>query len=432
MNYQETIAYLYEKLPLFSRIGEAAYKKDLHNTIALCEKIQNPHQKIKTIHIAGTNGKGSVSHMLAAILQQAGYKTGLYTSPHLYDFRERIKINGEMISENAVINFTQAINPWIEEISPSFFEVTVAMAFDYFYKSEVDIAVIETGLGGRLDSTNVINPVLSIITNIGWDHMNLLGNSLEAISYEKAGIIKENTPVVIGKKQEESWPVFTLIAKQKNATIQLASTNCPVKEYKWKENLLEVAIEKENSLHSYQLDLTGVYQVENISTVCCAVDQLRKNGFSISEESLTKGLRNVSTITGFQGRWEKIASNPSVILDVAHNVDGIRQVLRQLEMIDYNHLHIVIGMVKDKEIEKVLSLLPKTATYYFTQAQLPRALPALDLEAIAKKTGLTGFVFNAVNSAIEEAQKNARIDDLILVCGSLFIIGEVDRVKLSQ
>ncbi|NBY25688.1 MAG: bifunctional folylpolyglutamate synthase/dihydrofolate synthase [Chitinophagaceae bacterium] len=431
MNYQETIAYLYEKLPLFSRIGEAAYKKDLHNTIALCEKIQNPHQKIKTIHIAGTNGKGSVSHMLAAILQQAGYKTGLYTSPHLYDFRERIKINGEMISENAVINFTKAINPWIEEISPSFFEVTVAMAFDYFYKSEVDIAVIETGLGGRLDSTNVINPVLSIITNIGWDHMNLLGNSLEAISYEKAGIIKENTPVVIGKKQEESWPVFTLIAKQKNATIQLASTNCPVKEYKWKENLLEVAIEKENSLHSYQLDLTGVYQVENISTVCCAVDQLRKNGFSISEESLIKGLRNVSTITGFQGRWEKIASNPSVILDVAHNVDGIRQVLRQLEMIDYNHLHIVIGMVKDKEIEKVLSLLPKTATYYFTQAQLPRALPALDLEASAKKTGLTGFVFNAVNSAIEEAQKNARIDDLILVCGSLFIIGEVDRVKLS-
>ena len=432
MNYQETIAYLYEKLPLFSRIGEAAYKKDLHNTIALCEKIQNPHQKIKTIHIAGTNGKGSVSHMLAAILQQAGYKTGLYTSPHLYDFRERIKINGEMISENAVINFTKAINPWIEEISPSFFEVTVAMAFDYFYKSEVDIAVIETGLGGRLDSTNVINPVLSIITNIGWDHMNLLGNSLEAISYEKAGIIKENTPVVIGKKQEESWPVFTLIAKQKNATVQLASTNCPVKEYKWKENLLEVAIEKENSLHSYQLDLTGVYQVENISTVCCAVDQLRKNGFSISEESLIKGLRNVSTITGFQGRWEKIASNPSVILDVAHNVDGIRQVLRQLEMIDYNHLHIVIGMVKDKEIEKVLSLLPKTATYYFTQAQLPRALPAQDLEAIAKKTGLTGFVFNAVNSAIEEAQKNARIDDLILVCGSLFIIGEVDRVKLPQ
>jgi dihydrofolate synthase/folylpolyglutamate synthase len=432
MNYQETIAYLYEKLPLFSRIGEAAYKKDLHNTIALCEKIQNPHQKIKTIHIAGTNGKGSVSHMLAAILQQAGYKTGLYTSPHLYDFRERIKINVEMISEDAVINFTEAINPWIEEISPSFFEVTVAMAFDYFYKSEVDIAVIETGLGGRLDSTNVINPVLSIITNIGWDHMNLLGNSLEAISYEKAGIIKENTPVIIGKQQEESWPVFTWVAKQKNAIVQLASANCPVKEYKWKDNLLEVTIEKENFLYSYQLDLTGVYQVENISTVCCAVNQLRKNGFSISEESLTKGLRNVSTITGFQGRWEKIASNPSVILDVAHNVDGIRQVLRQLEMIDYNHLHIIIGMVKDKEIEKVLSLLPKTATYYFTQAQLPRALPAQDLEASAKKTGLSGFVFNSVNSAIEEAQKKANTDDLILVCGSLFIIGEVDRVKLSQ
>jgi dihydrofolate synthase/folylpolyglutamate synthase len=429
MTYQETIAYLYEKLPLFSRIGEAAYKKDLHNTIALCEKIQNPHQKIKTIHIAGTNGKGSVSHMLASILQQAGYKTGLYTSPHLYDFRERIKINGEMISETAVISFTESINPWIEEISPSFFEVTVAMAFDYFYKMEVDIAVIETGLGGRLDSTNVIKPILSIITNIGWDHMNLLGNSLEAISYEKAGIIKEYTPVVIGKKQEESWPIFTSIANEKKATLQLASTYCPVKEYEWKENLLEVTIEKDNCLHSYQLDLTGVYQVENISTVCCAIDQLRKNGFIISEESLIKGLRNVSTITGFQGRWEKIASNPAVILDVAHNVDGIQQVLRQLEMIDHSHLHFVIGMVKDKEIEKALLLLPRTATYYFTQAQLPRALPAQELAAKANKIGLNGTVFNSVNSALQAAQKKASEDDLIIVCGSLFIIGEVNREK---
>lgn len=429
MNYQETIAYLYEKLPLFSRIGEAAYKKDLHNTIALCEKIQNPHQKIKTIHIAGTNGKGSVSHMLASILQQAGYKTGLYTSPHLYDFRERIKINGEMISENAVISFTEAINPWIEEISPSFFEVTVAMAFDYFYKMNVDIAVIETGLGGRLDSTNVINPILSIITNIGWDHMNLLGNSLEAISLEKAGIIKENTPLIIGKKQDESWPVFTSIAKEKNAKLYLAPICCQVKEYQWNNNYLSVTIEKENALHSYQLDLLGVYQLENISTVCCAVDQVRKNGFSISEDSLKRGLKSVSTITGFQGRWEKIASNPTVILDVAHNVDGIQQVLRQLELIDHTHLHMVIGMVKDKEIEKVLLLLPKTATYYFTQAQLPRALPAQELATKANEIGLKGTVFNSVNNAIQEAQKKARANDLIVVCGSLFIIGEVDRAN---
>lgn len=431
MTYQETIAYLYEKLPLFSSIGEAAYKKDLHNTIALCEKIQNPHQKIKTIHIAGTNGKGSVSHMLASILQQSGYKTGLYTSPHLYDFRERIKINGEMISEAAVINFTESISPWIEEINPSFFEVTVAMAFDYFHKMEVDIAVIETGLGGRLDSTNVIKPTLSIITNIGWDHMNLLGNSLEAISREKAGIIKENTPVIVGKKQDESWPIFTSIAKEKKASLHLAPDYCAVKEYNWDKQYLTVTIEKENTLHAYQLDLTGVYQLENISTVCCAVDQLRKNGFSITEESLKKGLKNVSTITGFQGRWEKIASIPTIILDVAHNVDGIQQVLRQLKMTHYNHLHVVIGMVKDKEIEKVLQLLPSNATYYFTQAQLPRALPAQELATKANEIGLNGTVFSSANNALQAAQKKASQDDLIIVCGSLFVIGEIDRARFA-
>jgi dihydrofolate synthase/folylpolyglutamate synthase len=305
------------------------------------------------------------------------------------------------------------------------------MAFDYFYKMNVDIAVIETGLGGRLDSTNVINPILSIITNIGWDHMNLLGNSLEAISLEKAGIIKENTPLIIGKKQDESWPVFTSIAKEKNAKLYLAPACCQVKEYQWNNNYLSVTIQKENALHAYQLDLLGVYQLENISTVCCAVDQLSKNGFIITEDSLKRGLKSVSTITGFQGRWEKIASNPTVILDVAHNVDGIQQVLRQLELIDHTHLHMVIGMVKDKEIEKVLLLLPKTATYYFTQAQLPRALPAQELATRANEIGLKGTVFNSVNNAIQEAQKNARANDLIVVCGSLFIIGEVDRANFS-
>ncbi len=427
MNYQETIHYLYEKLPLFSRIGEAAYKKDLHNTIALCEKIGNPHLKIKTIHIAGTNGKGSVSHMLAAILQQAGYKTGLYTSPHLYDFRERIKINGEVISEQAVVGFTERISSIIDQINPSFFEVTVAMAFDYFQKMEVDIAVIETGLGGRLDSTNVIHPALSIITNIGWDHMNLLGNTLEDISYEKGGIIKEKTPVVIGKFQPESWPVFESIAQQKNTTLHLASNEITLLSHQWTDDYLEVQLKKEKQVVAYQLDLPGIYQLENVVTVCCAVDQLIKNNFTISEENVTAGLKNTRSLTGFHGRWEQIAKAPSIVLDVAHNEDGIKQVIRQLAVTNHQQLHLIIGMVKDKEIDKVLTLLPKEATFYFTQAQLPRAMPADELAVKAAPFGLMGKSFHQVNEALLEARKNARKEDLILVCGSVFIIGEVDR-----
>lgn len=427
MNYQETIHYLYEKLPLFSRIGEAAYKKDLHNTIALCEKIGNPHLKIKTIHIAGTNGKGSVSHMLAAILQQAGYKTGLYTSPHLYDFRERIKINGEVISEQAVVGFTERISSIIDQINPSFFEVTVAMAFDYFQKMEVDIAVIETGLGGRLDSTNVILPELSIITNIGWDHMNLLGNTLEDISYEKGGIIKEKTSVVIGKFQPESWPVFESIAQQKNTTLHLASNEIMLLSHQWTDDYLEVQLKKEKQVVAYQLDLPGIYQLENVVTVCCAVDQLIKNDFRISEENVTAGLKNTRSLTGFHGRWEQIAKNPSILLDVAHNEDGIKQVIRQLAVTNYQQLHLIIGMVKDKEIDKMLNLLPKDAIYYFTQAQLPRALPAGELAIKAAQFSLTGKPFNNVNEALLEARKNARKEDLIMICGSVFVIGEVDR-----
>lgn len=427
MTYQETIAYLYEKLPLFSRIGEAAYKKDLHNTIALCSKIGDPHQKIKTIHIAGTNGKGSVSHMLAAILQKAGYKTGLYTSPHLYDFKERIKINGEMISENAVIDFTHEIIPFIEEINPSFFEVTVAMAFNYFHQMEVDVAVIETGLGGKLDSTNVIRPELSIITNIGWDHMNLLGNTLEAISYQKAGIIKDGVPVVIGKFQPESWPVFESIAIKKNTQLHLASQQIQLVDHNWEDKYLQVKLKKGEDNFSYLLDLPGIYQLENVVTVREAVDQLQKLGYLITQGNIENGLKNVRSLTGFQGRWEQIANQPSLILDVAHNVDGIQQLLQQLTVTNYKHLHLIIGMVKDKEVEKVLTLLPKQATYYFTQAQLPRALPAHELAKKASEIGLNGNWYTHVNDAIHEAHKQANADDLLLVCGSLFVIGEVDR-----
>lgn len=429
MNYQESIDYLYAQLPLFSRIGEAAYKKDLHNTLALCERLQQPHQKIKTIHIAGTNGKGSVSHMLASALQEAGYKTGLYTSPHLYDFRERIKINGEMISQDEVVSFTTQIKPWIEEIKPSFFEVTVAMAFDYFNRMQVDIAVIETGLGGRLDSTNVIHPQLSVITNIGWDHMNLLGNNLEQIAYEKAGIIKKDTPVVIGKMQAESWPVFEQMARIQTAPLLLATDHYQVRTHEWKNDCLEVEIEEqvEKKKFRFHLDLPGVYQLENIITACSAIEQLQKLGYAISIDQQINGLENVRRNTGLQGRWEQIAKQPAIFLDVAHNEDGIKKLLQQFQLTKHNKLHLVIGMVKDKEIEKVLALLPQSATYYFTQAQTPRALEASLLHKKAATVGLQGSHYENVNVAIQAARLAASPHDLIVVCGSLYLIGEVNR-----
>jgi len=428
MNYQQTIQYLFEKLPMFSRIGAAAYKKDLTNTIALCNALHNPQQHFKTIHIAGTNGKGSVSHMLAAVLQAAGYKTGLYTSPHLKDFRERIKINGVLCSEDFIVQFTQHIQPQIEQLEPSFFEITVAMAFEYFAEQQVDVAVIETGLGGRLDSTNIITPELSVITNIGYDHMNMLGNTLDKIAFEKAGIIKQNIPVVIGETHRETANVFLSKANETNAPIVFADKQRWVADWQYEHHLLHVAVANHlNDEHeNYSLDLNGVYQTKNLLTVLEAVHQLQLQGWEIDKSHVKQALQHTKKLTGLHGRWEVMQQHPTVVLDVAHNEDGMKQLIQQLEMVNYQQLHIVMGMVKDKAIDAVLALLPKEATYYFTQAQIERALDAESLKEKALTFELKGHHYNNVNTALKDAISKAGKEDLILVCGSVFLVGEVE------
>lgn len=426
MNYQQTIDYLYNTLPMFSRMGSAALKKDLINTLLLCERLDHPQKKFKSIHIAGTNGKGSVSHMLAAIFQTAGYKTGLYTSPHLYDFRERIKINGAMCEKDFVVDFVERIKPAIAEIQPSFFEITVAMAFDYFVKQKVDIAIVEVGLGGRLDSTNIITPELSIITNIGWDHMNLLGNTLEEIAFEKAGIIKENIPVVVGEKKKETETVFTTIASQKQAPIYFAEENFSVKDYQLSNSSIEISVSHKGAFPTtYELDLPGLYQTKNILSVLQALDLLKE--WTVTQEQIQSALKNIKQLTGLHGRWEVIHENPTVVLEVAHNRDGIEQMLQHLEKIRYSKLHIIIGMVKDKDVDPVLQLLPKNASYYFTQAQIPRALDAETLQTKAATFSLEGNHFGDVNIALQQALSNASKEDLVLICGSIFLVAEVNR-----
>ena len=428
MNYQQTLDYLFTRLPMFSRIGAAAYKADLTNTILLCESLGNPHNKFKSIHIAGTNGKGSTSHMLAAILQTAGYKTGLYTSPHLKDFRERIKVNGTMVSQEFVIDFTEKIKPIVDEIEPSFFEITVAMAFDYFAQKKADIVIVETGLGGRLDSTNIITPELSVITNIGWDHMNLLGNSLEEIAFEKAGIIKHGIPVIVGEMLPETQPVFERTAKEKKSPLSIASQKRQAVDWHWikHELVVEVAEEHHSDHKIYHLDLAGIYQTKNLLTVLETASQLQQLGWHIDDKTVHKGLCQTKKLTGLHGRWEIIHTSPLVVLDVAHNEDGIRQLVQQSEITDHNQLHIIIGIVKDKEIEKMLALLPENAAYYFTKAQIPRAMPEDELMEKAKKMRLKGDSFPEVNAALQFAVKHAHPDDLIIVCGSVFLVGEVN------
>lgn len=414
---------------MFSRSGAKAYKADLKNTLALCNFLGNPQYKIKTIHVAGTNGKGSVSHMLASILQQTGYKTGLYTSPHLKDFRERIKINGEMMSESFLVDFVEKTKTISEEIKPSFFELTFVMALDYFASENVEVAVIETGLGGRLDSTNVITPLLSVITNVSFDHMDILGYSLEKIAFEKAGIIKEKIPVVIGETSLETKAVFEKKAKEMNAPIFFAEDNYRLVSSSYQPAFLELEIEnKKNKANVHLLlDLNGIYQQKNIITVLAATDIL-KEYFSLKKERTEEALANVKRLTGLFGRWEKIQENPTVVLDVAHNEDGIKQLVRQLSKLDFNRLHIIFGMVKDKEIKKVLCQLPKGATYYFTKAHNPRALNEDELRLMATEFDLNGKTFVDVNKALYAALKNASHQDLILVCGSVFLIGEVQKL----
>lgn len=432
MNYQQTIEYLFAQLPMFSRLGAAAYKKDLHNTIALCEALGNPHHQFKSIHIAGTNGKGSTSHMLAAILQTAGYKTGLYTSPHLQDFRERIKVNGAMCSEEFVVRFTEQVQPLIAELQPSFFEITVAMAFSWFAEQQVDIAVIETGLGGRLDSTNIIQPELSIITNIGWDHMNLLGNTLEAIAGEKAGIIKPNTPVVIGEAGGSIANVFIQQAKQQDASLVFAQELRQIEHTSYSHRHLAVSIHHQQKSDNYLLDLNGLYQTQNLLSVLAGIDILQSKGWEIRDEQIKAALANVKPLTGLYGRWDIIHESPLVVLDVGHNEDGIQQIVRQLKHTSYEQLHIITGMVKDKDVDKVLTLLPKDAHYYFTKAQIPRALPENELLAKAITNGLSGQAYADVNTALHAALSAANEKDLVLVCGSVFVVGEVDRSAITR
>ena len=398
MTYQQTLDYLFSQLPMFQRIGASAYKVDLSNTIELCNLLGNPQHHFKSVHIAGTNGKGSTSHMLASILQEAGYKVGLYTSPHLIDFRERIKINGEMISEQEVVDFVTKYKKDFEKINLSFFEWTVGLAFDYFSSQKVDIAVVETGLGGRLDSTNVIIPEISIITNIGKDHMQFLGDTLEKIALEKAGIIKKNVPIIIGETQPEIKHVFVSKAKELGSAIYFA------------DQIIQQGLES---------DLKGSYQKKNIKTVLASVHELKKLEFAISDEQIKSGLLRVV------GRWQTLGLDPKIICDTGHNEAGIREVISQLESLTYNKLHFVLGVVNDKEIDSVLELLPKNAEYYFCQAKIPRALDVNELKNKAKSYRLNGNAYSSVKNAYEEAKKTADKDDLIFIGGSTFVVAEV-------
>ena len=412
---------------MFSRSGAKAYKADLKNTWALCNYLGNPQNKIKTVHVAGTNGKGSVSHMLAAIFQENGYKTGLYTSPHLKDFRERIKINGDMITESFLIDFIEKTKAISEEIKPSFFELTFVMAVDYFAEQKVDVAVIETGLGGRLDSTNVITPLLSVITNISFDHMDILGDTLAKIAFEKAGIIKQNIPVVIGESIPETKAVFINKAEETHSSIFFAREKFEIlsSEYDVKNLQLEIWDKKTEQKNNYLLDLNGIYQEKNILTVLTSIELLKKD-FLLEEEKIKTALSNVKKRTGLFGRWEIIHEKPTVALDVAHNEDGIRQLLNQIGKTKFKNLHIVFGMVKDKDLKKVLEQFPKNATYYFTKAHNPRALSEVELKEKAAQYKLNGDSYPDVNKAMKAALVNASAEDLIVVCGSVFVIAEVE------
>lgn len=404
MTYEECLAYLFQQLPVYQRVGAAAYKVDLNNTIALCRLLGHPERNFKSVHVAGTNGKGSTSHILSAVMQSAGYKTGLYTSPHLVDFRERIRINGQMISEEEVVSFVLEWKDRMEAIRCSFFEWTVALAFHYFSEQQVDIAIIETGLGGRLDSTNVIQPEVSVITNIGMDHMQFLGDTLEAIAGEKAGIIKEQTPVVIGETQEEIKHVFLNKSQQLNAPMVFAD---------------------QQSHPEYPTDLKGSYQLKNIKTALSSIEVLQQKGWKIGASDIRKGLSNVARLSGLTGRWQRLRESPTVLADTAHNKEGVSLVMTQLAAQSFDRLHIVWGMVNDKSAAPVFDLLPDDAEYYFCQAQIPRAMPLENLLEIAVEKGKKGKGYDSVNSAYNAALAAAQDGDLIYVGGSTFVVAEV-------
>lgn len=427
MNYPETLEWMFDKLPMYQRIGAAAYKADLNNTIQLLELLGNPHNNFKSVHVAGTNGKGSVSHMLASVFQEAGYKTGLYTSPHLRDFRERIRINGEMIPEENVTHFIDTYKDKFEQMELSFFEMTVGMAFDYFSKEKVDIAIVEVGMGGRLDSTNLITPELSVITNIDFDHTKFLGDTRAKIAYEKAGVIKSGIPVVIGETHPETAQVFIDKAKESNSPICFADQffDCDkIHIESQTEQRFDVWKNSELYLEALEIPLMGNYQQKNLTTVMCALDILRQN-FDLSADDIRAGISKVIRNTHLMGRWQILNKDPLTIADTGHNTAGITEVVRQLAEMSYGKLHFVLGMVNDKDIDKALQILPRGAEYYFCKADIPRGLDANILAEKAFEMGLRGQVFESVSQAYRSAVNNARFDDVVFVGGSNFTVAEV-------
>lgn len=418
---------MFNALPMFQRIGASAFKKDLKPTLELCKRLGNPHKKFKSVHIAGTNGKGSTSHMIASILQEEGYKVGLYTSPHLKSFTERIRVNGSEIDQEAVIQFVSKNRPFLDEIKPSFFEMTVAMAFDYFAQTKVDIAVIEVGMGGRFDSTNVINPILSIITQIGMDHMQFLGNTLAEIAVEKAGIIKHHVPVVIGQTQLETEQIFRNRAAELDAPIYFADQELKVESVHGGglEKMRRYDVKHNGEAFSVRLDLLGSYQRLNLPGVLVSARILTGIGFPISVASLSEGLANVIRNTGLKGRWQILGQEPLIICDTGHNVDGIKVILNQLLSYTYSKLYMVLGVVKDKDLSSILPLLPRDAEYIFCQPNLPRSLDAAELSREATTYGLAGKVIADVNDAIQYAQSQASKNDLIFIGGSTFVVAEI-------
>ncbi|KAA6327590.1 Folylpolyglutamate synthase [termite gut metagenome] len=424
MSYQDTLNYLYDNVPMFQQVGGVAYKEGLANTYELDTYFSHSHTLYKTIHIGGTNGKGSCSHTLSAILQKAGYKTGLYTSPHLIDFRERIRVNGQPITEEYVVRFVEQHRSFFEHLHASFFELTTAMALRYFADSRVDVAVIEVGLGGRLDCTNIICPDISVITNISFDHTQFLGNALEEIAAEKAGIIKQNTPVVIGEMVMETKPVFVRAAEKRDAPIIFAE----------EENLLLSAeTDEENHRIIYHTDLYGTfsgemegfYQLKNTNTLLSVINQLKKKGYRITSKNVHDGFAHVTELTGFSGRWQRLANRPTLVCDGGHNVAGIAYIVNQLKKEKFHQLHFVIGMVNDKDINGILSLLPQNALYYFTKACIPRALPENELMRAAHSIRLKGDSYPDVIAAVRAARGKSRPDDFIFVGGSMFLVGDL-------
>ena len=412
---------------MFQRVGAIAYKRDLYNTVALCKVFDNPQTKFKSVHVTGTNGKGSSSHMLASILQSAGYKTGLYTSPHLKEFTERIKINGQEVDQEFIIDFVNKVKPHIDLIKPSFFEITVVMAFEYFARQKVDVAIIEVGVGGRLDSTNVIIPEVSLITNIGFDHVALLGDTLQKIAFEKAGIIKSGVPVVISQKQPEVESVFREVAMDKKSPIHYA-----IEEYSSKgkssNQLVQILKDSVPFIDDIQFPLKGTYQMKNLPGVMKSIDLLKEMGFSISNDSVKHGLENVLVQTGLKGRWQQLGDKPLILCDTGHNADGVQEVVNQIGTYSFEKLFIVWGMVNDKSRDEILNKLPSSAVYFFCQAKIPRALDAHELANDAAKFGLQGEVIVDVNEAITKAKSLAGHNDFIFVGGSTFVVAEIENL----